>query len=221
MTRHYRHFLFDLDGTLTDPKTGIANSILYALDKLGIYESNPKLLEKFIGPPLYESFCKFYGLSDSRARQAIAHYREYFSGKGIYENQIYDGMTTLLSELHRRGCRLVVATSKPTIYAERILEHFNLRQYFSVVVGSNMDLTRASKREILAEVFRVIPTSKQSGIMIGDRADDIIAAKVHMIDSVAVGYGYGSEAELSGAKPTYSVRTVGELRSLLLELAQK
>lgn len=221
LARHYSYFLFDLDGTLTDPKIGITNSILYALDKLGVSETDPKLLEKFIGPPLLESFRKWCGLDGSRARRAITHYREYFAKRGIFENQVYDGMATLLAELHTRGYHLVVATSKPTLYAERILEHFNLRQYFDHVVGSNMDLTRAFKNEIIAEVLRVIPTSRESVIMIGDRADDIMAAKIHMIDSVAVGYGYGSEAELSETKPTYIVYTVGELRSLLLKFTEK
>jgi phosphoglycolate phosphatase len=219
--QHYTTYLFDLDGTLTDPRTGITKSVLYALDKLGIPEAEPKRLETFIGPPLLESFKKSYGLSDDKARQAVTYYREYFTDVGIFENNVYEGIGDLLSRLDVLGCQLALATSKPTIYAERILEHFSLRQYFDLVVGSNMDLTRVSKDEIITEVLRVLRHAKPSGIMIGDRAEDIMAAKVCMIDSIAVGYGYGSEEELSDTKPTYIVHTVDELSTLLLRFASR
>ena len=220
MTRHYNFFIFDLDGTLTDPKVGITNSIRYALERLDIKEKDEGRLVKFIGPPLLESFCRYYGLSDSRARQAIDYYREYFTNKGIFENQVYDGVRDLLAGLQKHKCQLVIATSKPTIYAKRILKHFRLHGYFDLVVGSNMDLTRASKSEVVAEVLKLIPDSKDSAILIGDRADDVMAAKACMIDSVAVGYGYGSESELIGIKPTYTIHTVGELTRLLLGFAE-
>ncbi|KPK73783.1 5'-nucleotidase [candidate division WOR_3 bacterium SM23_60] len=220
MTRHYNFFIFDLDGTLTDPKVGITNSIRYALERLDIKEGDESRLVKFIGPPLLESFCRYYGLSDSRARQAIDYYREYFTNKGIFENQVYDGIRDLLSRLHKHKCQLVIATSKPTIYAKRILKHFRLHGYFDLVVGSNMDLTRSSKSEVITEVLKFMPDSKGKAILIGDRADDVIVAKAYMIDSVAVGYGYGSESELIAAKPTYTIRTVGELTRLLLGFAE-
>jgi phosphoglycolate phosphatase len=219
--KHYQFFLFDLDGTLTDPKTGITNSVLYALNKLGIFEAEAERLEGFIGPPLLESFKQYYGFSDEKARRAVGYYREYFSDKGIFENRIHAGVVDLLSKLDGFECQLILATSKPTVYAERILKHFRMYQYFDLAVGSNMDLTRASKKEIIAEVLRVMPAANRSAIMIGDRADDIMAAKAYMIDSVAVCYGYGSESELSDIKPTYIVRTVGDLTSLLLGSVNK
>jgi phosphoglycolate phosphatase len=214
--KHYTTYLFDLDGTLTDPKAGITKSVLHALDKLGIREADPKRIETFIGPPLLESFKKSYGLSDEKAKQAVTYYREYFSDIGIFENNLYEGIGDLLSRLDILGCQLALATSKPTIYAEKILKHFNLRQYFDLVVGSNMDLTRISKDEIIKEVLRILRPSRLSEVMVGDRAHDIIAASQCMIDSIAVGYGYGSEAELNEAKPTYIVHSVGELSALLL-----
>ena len=134
---------------------------------------------------------------------------------------MYDGIPELIDELDSRGFRLAIATSKPTVYTERILKHFKIRRYFEHVVGSNMDLTRASKSEVVAELFKVMPDSQRSAVMIGDRADDIMAAKACMIDSIAVGYGYGSEAELREAEPTYMVNTVDQLRSLLLGFVSK
>jgi phosphoglycolate phosphatase len=220
--KRYEVFLFDLDGTLTDPKAGIVNSILYALDKLGIPETGPKYLEKFIGPPLLESFKKYYGFSDEKARQAVSYYREYFADKGIFENNIYEGIDDILTKLDELGCQLILATSKPTIYAERILEHFRLHQYFDLVVGSNMDLTRTSKVEVIEEVLdSIVLSSKDCCVMIGDREDDIRGAKSSGIDSVAVTYGYGSPGELHDVAPTYTVHTVSELNSLLLGLVKR
>jgi phosphoglycolate phosphatase len=219
--KYYDVFLFDLDGTLTDPKVGIGNSILYALNELGIIATEAEHLEDFIGPPLMESFKRYYGFSDEKARRAVGYYREYFSNKGIFENKIHVGVIDLLSKLDELGCHLVLATSKPTVFAERILEHFKVHQYFDLVVGSNMDLTRASKKEVIGEVLRVIPSAERSKVMIGDHVDDIMAAKEHMLDSVAVCYGYSSESELSEIEPTHIVRTVGDLRSLLLRFVKR
>lgn len=217
MKRRYKTFLFDLDGTLTDPQVGIINSILYALKRFGITESDRKGLLKFIGPPLMESFCKYYGFSESDGRKAVAVFREYYAEKGIYENKIYDGVEDMLSGLHSRGYRLVLATSKATVYARRILEHFGIAQYFDRVVGSNFDLTRALKSEIIADILvAAAPPEKGECIMIGDHVDDIRGAQENGIDSVAVTYGYGLERDLVEVKPTYIIHTVQELRTLLL-----
>jgi phosphoglycolate phosphatase len=215
MKRYIRH-IFDLDGTLIDSRDGVTHSIQYALVRLGITETDRGLFTGFIGPPLLESFRKWYGLDESKARQAVDYYREYFASKGMFENRIYEGIPALIRGLDSSECRLAVATSKPTLYTERILDHFGLRQYFDVVVGSNMDLTRTSKKEIIAEILRVLPNAKEPAVVIGDRADDIMAARAFDLDSVAVGYGYGSEFELDETEPTYVVRTVSELTSLLL-----
>jgi len=220
--KRYTTYLFDLDGTLTDPKVGITNSILYALDKLGIPERDPRRLEKFIGPPLLDSFKKWYSFSDEKGRQAVGYYREYYVSKGILENRIYDGIDDSLAKLNERGGQLILATSKPTLYAQRILEHFKIRQYFYSVVGSELDLTRTLKTEVVAEILeRVVLGPKDLCIMIGDREDDVIGATNNGIDSVAVTYGYGSQDELTEVDPTYIVHTVDELRALLLRFANK
>ncbi|UCF71726.1 MAG: HAD hydrolase-like protein [candidate division WOR-3 bacterium] len=214
--KHYTTYLFDLDGTLTDSKPGITNSILYALARLGLKEEDRTRLEKFIGPPLLESFMKYYGLDESRAREAVARYREYYGTRGIYESELYDGISDLLATLDAKGCRLILATSKASIYALRILEHFGIDGYFDSVFGSNFDLTRASKTEIIADILEEIsPYSRDFCLMIGDHRDDVMGARENGVDSIAVTYGYGSAQELAELDPTYIAHCVGELSALL------
>ncbi len=143
--KNYELILFDLNGTLTDPCEGITNSVQYALKKFNINAEDKKDLQKFIGPPLLESFVKFYGFSEDESRIALSYYREYFKEKGIIENFVYDGIEDLLRSLIDKGKRLCVATSRPEPYAEKILEHFRLSKYFEYVAGSNLDGTRAKK----------------------------------------------------------------------------
>ncbi len=220
MRKRYKTHLFDLDGTLTDPQVGITNSIQYELTRFGITEKDKKGLVKFIGPPLLESFCKYYGFSESEGRTAVDIYREYYAERGIYENKIYEGVEGLLATLHSRGCVLILATSKATMYAQKILEHFGIAQYFDQIVGSNFDLTRAAKFEIIRDILHEIPQRElEACVMIGDHMDDINGARENGIDSVAVAYGYGSEEDLVRLQPTYVVHTVQELRVLLLESA--
>ena len=145
----YDVVLFDLDGTLTDSKIGITKSVQYALLKFNIREDNLDNLESFIGPPLSESFQKNYGFEPSQAQDAVDFYREYFSTSGIYENAVYPGISDLLADLKSKRKELVVATSKPTVFANQILNSFNLYQYFTTVVGSHLDGTRTSKTEII------------------------------------------------------------------------
>ena len=217
MREHYNTYLFDLDGTLTDPQVGITNSILHALARLGITETDRKSLVKFIGPPLLESFRRWYDFSDAKARQAVAFYREYYAERGIYENTMYDGIDGLLSDLHAHGCPVILATSKATIYAQKILDHFRISQYFDQVVGSNFDLTRAAKAEIIHDILdEMSRKARRECIMIGDHVDDIRGAHENGIDSVAVTYGYGSVEDLSKCRPTYIMHTVQELVSLLI-----
>lgn len=133
MTKKYRHLLFDLDGTLTDPMEGITRSVQYALRHFGIEVSDLRELCPFIGPPFAESFRTFYGFDDRQISEAVAVSREYFTEKGIFENRLYDGMDELLDTLASNGYTLCVATSKPRVFAERILDHFGIAPYFSFV----------------------------------------------------------------------------------------
>ena len=216
MNNQYTTILFDLDGTLTDPQVGITKSVQYALRCMGIEEPDLAKLIHFIGPPLAESFRECYGMSNDQARQAVQYYREYFSITGIYENGVYAGIPELLSQLVTSRKVLAVATSKPQIFANQILQHFSLAEYFSVVAGSNLDGTRVEKAEVIAYALQQLPPiGDKHVLMVGDRKHDIVGAQVNAIDSLAVGYGYGSLSELQAANPTYFVRTVAELIACL------
>jgi len=212
----YDVVMFDLDGTLTDPKIGITKSVQYALSKFNIFEDNLDNLEPFIGPLPAESFQKYYSFKESRARQAAMFYREYFSKFGIYENVVYPGIPDLLMQLYRTRKKLIVATLKPTLFAEKILKRLELSDYFTLIVGSNLDGTRSSKAEIIQYVLSELPgILKQNIIMVGDHEQDIIGANNNGIDSIAVAYGYGSIEELQNANPTYFANSVEDLRVLI------
>ena len=143
--RDYKYILFDLDGTLTDPKEGITKSVAYALKHFGIDVEDLDTLCKFIGPPLKDSFMQYYGLSEDDAHLAVEKYREYFEPCGMFQNKVYDGVENLLKELKTSGKEIVLATSKPGVYAQKILEHFHLDSYFSYVAGSELDGRRVKK----------------------------------------------------------------------------
>ncbi len=145
----YKTILFDLDGTLTDPAEGITNSVAYALEKYGIKVEDKKALNSFIGPPLNDSFMKYYGFTPEKAMEAIWVYREYFRDKGIFENEVYEGIPLLLEKIKQSGRKIVLATSKPEEFALRILEHFELIKYFDVVAGASMDEKRNKKGDVI------------------------------------------------------------------------
>lgn len=213
----YDYILFDLDGTLTDPKVGITKAVSYSLQKVKGLEIAPDDLVCFIGPPLKESYMEFYRLSDEEVVEAIKYYREYFREKGIFENDIYGNIKDMLEKLTRTHKVLAVATSKPTVFAERIVTHFGIQNYFSCVVGSNLDGSRTQKVEVIHEVFNRLDINKDLHriIMVGDRKHDIIGANMNGITSVGVSYGYGSEEELVEAGASFVARSVEELEEML------
>lgn len=216
LVKRYTHIIFDLDGTLTDPGLGITNSIMFALRKFGI-EERRSALYKFIGPPLRESFCRYYGFSESKSEEAVVYYREYFEDRGIYENELYPGMYDLLHKLYDDKRKLFVATSKPQQFAERILEYFELKNFFSEVSGSNMDGSMSDKRLLIERILPGIGAENIGGaIMVGDRRYDIEGAKYHRIDTAAVLYGYSEPGELDECRPSFIVGSVDELAHLLL-----
>ncbi|TCM99469.1 phosphoglycolate phosphatase [Paenibacillus sp. BK033] len=221
MTKTYSSILFDLDGTLTDPKLGITSAIRYSLSKFGIQIDNLDVLDPFIGPPLAGSFKEFYGFTDAMCTEAIKYYREYFAERGMYENKRYEGIKEVLAGLKEQGASLYVATSKPTFFAEKIISYFELSEYFEFIGGSNLDNTRVDKGEVIEHVLLSCGLSAEDAVMIGDRKHDIIGAKRHGLDSIGVGYGYGSEEELKLAEPTYLAGTVAELGQLLAGLVRK
>lgn len=212
-----KYFLFDLDGTLTDPGVGITNSVAYALKSYGITVEDRTSLYSFIGPPLKESFERFYGFSPEQADEAVGKYREYFGEKGLMENKAYDGILPMLEELKGKGARLLVATSKPTCYAREILENFGMLSCFEFVAGSNLDGSRVKKDEVIAYALQEMGICcLEEAVMIGDREHDIIGAKKCGISSIGVLYGYGSREELEKHGADRIVESVGELRTRLL-----
>ena len=213
--KNYQTILFDLDGTLTDPGTGITNSVAYALKKYGITVEDRTELYKFIGPPLHESFEKFYGFSREEALRAVDYYREYYRDKGIYENIVYDGVEAMLEKLYEGGKKIILATSKPEIFAREILRYFNLEKYFCYAAGANLDGTRTDKAEVIEYALREgCVEDKSTAVMIGDREHDIIGANKNGLDSIGVLFGYGSREELENADATYIVETVEEINCI-------
>lgn len=216
----FSYILFDLDGTISDPKIGITSCVQYALKSFGINEPNLDRLEPFIGPPLRDSFMQYYHFSPQQAQDAIDKYRERFSTVGKFENELYPGMTELMRDLKAAGAHLAIASSKPGVYVEDILVHFGIRQYFEIVVGSELNGTREKKEEVLEEVMRrlslVGAQNPDEIVMIGDRKFDVEGARHVGAHSIAVSYGYAPAGELEAAGADYLVHSVAELRAVLL-----
>lgn len=196
----YRYFLFDLDGTLTDPGVGITNSVMHALSKYGIEVDDRSSLYPFIGPPLTDSFSRYFGFSEEQALEAVDHYREYFRDKGLFENEVYEGIPEMLGELKQRGAVIALATSKPYEFSVRILEHFGLHQYFDHIGAATMDGSISRKADVIEHLLSGLGSiDRSSVIMIGDRDQDINGARANGLTSLGVLWGYGSEEELKGA----------------------
>lgn len=211
-----RYILFDLDGTLTDPMVGITKSAQYALKKFGIEVADHKSLSFFIGPPLRDSFCQYYGMTQEEAGKAIQYYREYYKPTGIFENELYEGIEQMLAHLKKEGHRIVLATSKPEVFARQILEYFQIETYFDFIAGADLEETRVRKAEIIQYALEQFPVvSGMEVIMVGDRCYDIKGARQCGICAGAVTYGYGSLSELEEAKPDWVVTSVAELEQQL------
>ncbi|MBX8589676.1 HAD family hydrolase [Pseudomonas cichorii] len=214
---HYQNILFDLDGTLTDPRLGITRSIQFALAKLGIDEPDITRLEHFIGPPLLQAFMQFYDMDEARAWEAVGFYRERFKVTGLYENQVFDGVPELLETLSGQGRTLYIATSKPWVFAREIARHFDFAKYFKVIYGSELDGTRTDKVELIAHLLEQEGLDPKQTLMIGDRKHDLMGGLRNGLDVAAVGYGFGSHEELTAQSPTYHFVTMAEMREAFRE----
>jgi phosphoglycolate phosphatase len=202
---------FDLDGTLTDPKPGITRSIQYALQRL----DHPTMptedeLTWCIGPPLRASFVRLLG-AETSADLAVSYYRERFSDIGLYENGVYDGIGEVLTSLCASGHRLFVATSKPHVFAERIIDHFGLRDHFERVFGSELDGTRVDKSHLLEYALKQASVDPSKTLMIGDRSHDMVGAVNNGMKGIGVLYGYGSRDELLEAGAHHVCATPGAI----------
>ena len=214
--------LFDLDGTLTDPKEGITKCVQYALKYFGI-EAELEQLMCFIGPPLVDSFKEFYGMCEEDALLAVDKYRERFRDIGFFENGVYGGITHMLNRCKELGYTIGLATSKPEEFAVRIIHKYELSQYFDEITGCTMDGSRNNKTDVIKEAFRrmnITEGNVDDVLMIGDREHDIIGAKNCGIQSVGVTFGYALDGELQAAGADYIVDSVEELEDLLERLGR-
>lgn len=229
----YQYVLFDLDGTLTDPKEGICKSVQFALQDQGIVEPDIDKLEPFIGPPLKQSFTEFYAMDEASVEQAVKEFRKRFESIGLFENEIYPGMKRMLEKLHDQGVKMAIASSKPKMFVDRILEHFEIAEYFDVITGSDANEKKVEKIDVMREALAKLFDVKEEAIvandaaaddvdgyyelkkkakrvipideilMIGDRKFDVEGAKYFFLDSIGVSYGYAPEGELEAAGATY------------------
>ena len=210
-----KYLLFDLDGTITDSADGITNSVSYALGNLGISEEKSNLY-RFVGPPLIDSFKEFYGFDEKKAEEGVRLYREYYAVKGIFENKVYPGITHLLKKCREQGKKVILATSKPQIYAKQILEHFELAEYFDDIQGSSMDGSKIHKEDVIQSALSDNQiTDLQEVLMIGDRKQDVLGSGKFGISCVGVLYGYGSREELETCGAKWIVDTVEDLEAFL------
>ena len=208
----YDYIFFDLDGVLTDSGAGIMNAALYALEKYNITVNEKSELRKLIGPPLQDSFSVDYGFNEEEVDGAIAAFREYYSEKGIFENEVYAGIEETLKELKKKKKKLVVATSKPEVFAMKVLMHFNLLNYFEYVSAATLDDTKIKKDEIIKEALISLNIKDLSKVvMVGDRKHDVIGAKNNGIDSIGALWGFGSLEELQKAGATHIANSPAEI----------
>ncbi|MCD7818679.1 MAG: HAD hydrolase-like protein [Lachnospiraceae bacterium] len=217
MKRYYEYILFDLDGTLTESAPGIINAVIYALKKNGIEETDREKLLSFVGPPLVDSYQKYYGISAEQAIHMVDDYREYYHVSGWKENSVYTGIPEVLQTLRNQGRKLVVATSKPEMSAKQILSYFGLDSYFELIAGASMDESRSQKGRVIAyalsqlklelkapsgggSAMEASPQGFMPGIlMVGDRSHDVNGARENGLPCVGVLYGYGNQRELEEA----------------------
>ncbi|CUX41822.1 HAD family hydrolase [Clostridium sp. C105KSO13] len=210
--------LFDLDGTLTDSGPGIINSVKYALKKCGVEADDPAGLRSFIGPPLKEQFGRYCGFSPEESSRAVKFYREYYAEKGIFENEVYEGIPELLQTLKNAGKTIIMATSKPEYFARIIADYYHLSEYFDFIGGSLMDETRARKSEVIEYVLRECRIQdRDSALMIGDRDYDIKGAKESKVGSMGVLYGYGSREELENAGADIIIKEPAEAAEYIIK----
>ena len=214
--KRYETVAFDLDGTLTDPESGLTSGFAYALSKMGIKYSTKKELRRFIGPPLKAEFMSVYDLDDAGGEECVRLFREYFSVYGWWDNKLYPGVPEMLATLKDRGKKIVLATSKPEIFAEKILRLFDIAKYFDFVGAATLNHTRVEKSDILSYALDAVNADRSSSVMVGDRKYDAIGAVDVGIDSIGVLYGHGDKSEIDSAGFTYTVRSVEDITEILL-----
>jgi phosphoglycolate phosphatase len=208
--------LFDLDGTLTDPRDGILGCIRHAMDQIGRTVPEDLILQKYIGPPIQDAFRSLLGADDSDlVALAVRLYRERFARFGLYENHLYPGIVAAVSELQARRFHLYIATSKPHLFATRIADHFGLTHRFRKIYGSELDGTRSNKADLIRHLIQVEDLDPAVTVMVGDREHDIVGARANRVRSIGVLWGYGSREELEAAGAGDICQVAADLPRLL------
>jgi phosphoglycolate phosphatase len=213
----FTHILFDLDGTLTNPRFGIGNSLKYALNKMQIDGYSDEILERFVGPPIQDGMKNLFGLNEQNTNMAVEHFRVYFGEKGLYENEPYAGIAELLEALHRSGKQIYVVTSKLEKYARIIISHFGFGRFITDLQGAESTGKHSGKGQLISQLMErngILPSS--SVVMVGDTHYDLIGATENKISSIAVSYGFGTLETLRSCNPDFIVESVAELSELLL-----
>lgn len=214
---HFTHIFFDLDGTLTNPRQGIGNSLKYALRQMHIDGYSDEILERFVGPPLQDGFKNLFGLNERNTQLAVEHFRVYFGEKGLYENEPYAGITELLETLHLSGKKLYVVTSKLEKYSKLIIRHFGFDRYLEDLIGAEASGKHSGKDQLIGELMerhRIHPSQRVT--MVGDTIYDLIGARENNIAAIGVCYGFGPREALAQCNPEYLVDSVEELAEVLL-----
>ncbi len=216
--RKYNCVLFDLDGTLSDPREGIFRCFRLGLRSVGLDEPDDERLRAVIGPPLYDSYTRLYGLTPEQAQTAIAAYRADYAVLGYRQNRLYEGVFPMLRALHQAGLFVMMATSKPEAPTMDIIRHFGIAPYFDFVAAASMDHSRSEKSKVIEYALQNAPgISKEQMVMVGDRQYDLLGAQAHGLDGIGVLYGYGSYEELSACPHVFLASAPQELCSFLLE----
>lgn len=205
-----KYVIFDLDGTITDPEVGITTSAKFALIEMGYKAQAEQDLRWMIGPPLADTFMKITGCDKHEAQRLIDKYRERYSVLGVHENTLYPGIRELLQTLKSAGKTLAIASSKPTFFVEQILDDFNIKDYFTVVQGSDMAGKHVEKEDVLRFAIDKLGIKEQelkNTIMVGDRKFDAMAAKEFGLKAIAVTYGYAIQGEWDNIRVDYFAQT--------------
>ena len=213
------YILMDLDGTLTNSKEGITKCLQYALEYFGVEVDDLSTLEKYIGPPLEQTFREGFGFGKEQAELAVEKYRERFVPIGMYENQLYAGMEDALQRLRESGKVLIVATSKPEKFAVTILKHFGIDGYFDDICGADPETNRNKKAEVIRYALEKHELNDLSDVlMVGDRKYDVEGAKECGLSCMGVLYGFGNREELEEAGAEYIAETVEDMVQILISL---
>lgn len=218
----FKNVLLDLDGTLTDPFDGIAECIRHAMKSLGLALPAEDDLRSAVGPPLRQSFGRFLDTRDAgRIEEALRLYRERFAVSGLYENRVYAGVPEMLAELNAAGCSLFVATSKPDIFAQRIIKHFGLAKYFAGIYGSQLNGVHDNKSDLLRFLLDTERLEARQTAMVGDRSHDMAPAKELGLCAVGAAWGYGSRSELKQAGADVICEQPSEVVRFVMEAAKQ